>query len=263
MRALAGKRVVVTRADEQADALCAALEAAGAEPLRCPTIRIAPPASFAEMDAAFERIADYHWVVFTSANGVRATLQRARELGAPLPRQSGPRVAAVGRVTAAALTERGVGVSFVPETEGSSALALTLPEVRGLRVLLAQGDKADPILARVLRKRGAAQVDVLTAYLTHTVAPAGPALEELRNGLDAITFTSPSTVAGFVSLGPDWRGLVRRAVVATIGPTTTAAAMTSGIGVHAEARERTTAALVEAVSLALTMGARSRTEVGE
>jgi uroporphyrinogen III methyltransferase/synthase len=259
MNALVGKRVVVTRADEQADALCAALESAGAEPLRCPTIRIAPPPSFDEMDEALGRLDDYHWVVFTSANGVRTTLARASELGGAAARLSAARVAAVGRVTAAALSERGVPVGFVPaDAEGSSALAMSLPEVRGLRVLLALGDKADPILARVLRKRGAARVDVVTAYLTHPLTPVGPALEELRNGVDAITFTSPSTVAGFVSMGPDWRGLIRRAVVATIGPTTTAAAMSSGIGVHAEARERTTVALVEAVSFALRMGAKAR-----
>lgn len=258
MRALSGKRVAVTRADEQADALCAALEAAGAESIRCPTIRIAPPVSFDAMDAALGRLTEYQWVVFTSANGVRTTLARAQELGAPAAGLAHARVAAVGRVTAAALTQRGVPVGFVPAEEGSSALANTLPEVRGLRVLLALGDKADPILARTLRKRGAVQVDVVTAYLTHPVAPSGGGLEELRNGVDAITFTSPSTVAGFVSLGPDWRGLIRRAVVATIGPTTTAAAMTSGVGVHAEAAERTTGALLEAVSFALTMGSKSR-----
>lgn len=253
MNILAGKRVVVTRADEQADALCAALEAAGAEAVRCPTIRIAAPASFAEMDAALGRLTEYHWVVFTSANGVRTTLARAHELGAPVERLAAARVAAVGRVTAAALAERGVPVGFVPAEEGSSALANTLPKVRGLRLLLALGDKSDPILPRTLRMRGAAQVDVVTAYLTQPVTPAGPALEELRIGVHAVTFTSPSTVAGFVSMGPDWRGLIRRAVVATIGPTTTAAAMASGIGVHAEARERTAPAWVEAVSSALTM----------
>jgi uroporphyrinogen-III synthase len=256
MRALSGKRVVVTRADEQADALCAALAAAGAEPVRCPTIRIAPPDSFEEMDSALGRLPEYDWVVFTSANGVRSTLTRAEQLGAPVASLAAARVAAVGRVTAAALTERGVQVGFVPVEEGSSGLASTLPDVLGLRVLLALGDKADPILARILRKRGAGQVDVMTAYLTHPVAPAGEGLEGLRNGADAITFTSPSTVAGFVSLGPDWRGLIRRAVVATIGPTTTAAAMSSGVGVHAEAAARTTTALLEAVSYALTMGSR-------
>jgi len=256
--ALWAKRVVVTRADEQADALCAALDTAGAVPVRCPTIRITPPASFADLDAALSRLAVYDWVVFTSANGVRATLARASHLGVQPTSLPAVRVAAVGRVTAAALEERGVSVAFVPGEERSGSLASSLPEVERRRVLLALGDKADPAIAHVLLGRGAAEVDVVTAYRTLPVAPEGPGLEELKIGVDAVTFTSPSTVAGFVSLGPDWRGLIRRAVVATIGPTTTAAAMSLGVGVHAEAKERTTTALVEAVSIALSMGARSR-----
>jgi uroporphyrinogen III methyltransferase/synthase len=259
MKLLVNRRVVVTRADDQADALCTGLEAQGAEPVRCPTIRIAPPASFDDVDRALGRLADYDWVVFTSANGVRTALARAAELGIPDAALGGRRVAAVGRVTAAALAERGVAVGFVPSSQGASGLARSLPEVQGMRVLLAHGDKADPILRRILEERGALSVDVVTTYVTLSVSPSGPALEELRKGVDAITFTSPSTVTGFVSMGPDWRALIRRAVVATIGPTTTAAAMASGVGVHAEARERTTAALIDAVAVALGMGSPTRT----
>jgi len=249
--------VAVTRADDQADALCAALEARGAEPVRTPTIRIEPPPSLFELDAALAAVARYDWLVFTSANGVRIACDRAKEIGAGPFGSGGRRVAAVGRVTAAALEARGVPVAFVPSPEGSSALARALPNVEGRRVLLARGDKADAALGRILSGRGAG-VDQVTAYLTVPVAPAGRGLDELSIGVDAITFTSPSTVAGFVSLGPDWRGLIRRTAVATIGPTTTAAAMTRGLGVHAEAKERTTAALVEAVAAALTMGARAK-----
>jgi uroporphyrinogen III methyltransferase/synthase len=255
---LSRRRVAVTRADEQADSLCAALEARGAVPVRTPTIRIAPPHSFAEVDDALGRIDEYDWLVFTSANGVRSVLERAAVLGVDLTDRA-PRIAAVGRVTAARLGESGLPVDFVPSVEGSAGLGDTLPEVEGRRVLLARGDQADASLPRTLRERGA-HVDSMTVYLTLPVAPSGAGLEELSIGVDAITFTSPSTVTGFVSLGPDWRGLIRRSVVATIGPATTAAAMTSGIGVHAEARERTTAALVEAVESALTMGAKAKSK---
>lgn len=256
MSILSRRRVAVTRADERADALCAALEARGAEPVRVPTIRIGPPPAPAELDAALARVADYDWLVFTSANGVRMALDRASEIAVEAA-LAGRRVAAVGRVTAAELEARGVPVAFVPAQEGSGALARALPDVEGRRVLLARGDKADPALARVLSERGA-RVEQVTAYVTVPVAPSGQGLEELSIGVDVITFTSPSTVEGFVSLGPDWRGLIRRTAVATIGPTTTAAAMASGLGVHAEAEERTTAALVEAVAVALTMGANAK-----
>ena len=262
MRWLSGRRVVVTRADEQADALCASLEGSGAVAVRCPTIRIGPPASFDALDAALGRLGSYDWVVFTSANGARATLDRLQELGAPLSALRATRVAAVGRVTAAVLAERGVDVAFVPAAEGSRSLGETLADVENRSVLLALGDKADPILKRILGGRAARRVDAVTAYRTIPVPPAGSGLEELRIGVDAVTFTSPSTVAGFVSLGPDWRGLIRRAVVATIGPTTTAAAMASGVGVHAEARDRSMPALVEAVASALAMGTRAGKEFG-
>lgn len=254
MRSLAGRRVVVTRSDEQADALCSRLEGLGAVAVRCPTIRIGPPATFDELDAALARLEGYDWVVFTSANGVRAIFDRLEAIEAFAPALRAARIAAVGRVTASALEEHGVDVAFVPEVEGSRALGEALSDVAGRNILLALGDKADPMLKKLLRGRSARRVDTVTAYRTIPIPPSGQGLEELRIGVDAVTFTSPSTVAGFVSLGPDWRGYIRRAVVATIGPTTTAAAMASGVGVHAEARDRSMPALIEAVASALAMG---------
>jgi uroporphyrinogen-III synthase len=242
---LAGKRVVVTRAADQAADLCARLEAAGAVPVRCPTIVISPPLSYDEVDRALASLGSFEWAVFTSANGVRFLLERA-SLPAAL------RVAAVGKTTAAAMERHGISVAFVPTEEGAHGLAETLPDVEGRPVLLVQGDKSDHLLATELRVRGA-RVTTVVAYRTVPVAPSGAGLEALKEGADALTFTSPSTVEGFVALGPDWRGLARRAVVATMGPTTTAAALTRGLGVHAEARERSMDALVDAVASAFGM----------
>jgi uroporphyrinogen-III synthase len=238
------KRVVVTRADEQASELAAMLEAAGAVPVRCPTIVIAPPASYDEVDAALVRLASHEWVAFTSANGVRALLSRADAQGVRLDTA---RVAAVGQATARALAERGVPVAFVPRQESGHALGESLPEVEGRAILLARGDRAAPALVRVLTERGA-KVSAVAAYRTLPVAPSGAGLEELREGADVITFTSPSAAEGFVSLGPEWRSLARRATVVTIGPTTTAAALSLGFGVHAEAQERSMRALVDAIA---------------
>jgi uroporphyrinogen-III synthase len=243
MRSIEGKRVVITRADEQAGELAALLEAAGAVPVRAPTILIAPPASYAELDAALAGVRAHDWLVFTSANGVRSLLGRAEQLGVELR----TRVAAVGGTTSRALGERGVPVAFVPPEERASALGATLPDVEARSVLLVRGEKADPALARLLEARGA-HVAAVTAYRTLPVAPSGQGLEELRLGTDVITFTSPSTVEGFVSLGPEWRSLARHAIVVTIGPTTTAAALELGFGVHAEAHERSMSALVDAIA---------------
>mgnify|MGYP001186434493 CR=1 FL=1 len=248
MSILRGKRVAVTRSDEQADELCAKLEAMGAVPVRCPTIRIGPPTSYEAVDAALGAVGAYDWVVLTSGNGVRAVLARLEEIGVPAARLGSTKVAAVGRVTAAALAAHGIAVAFVPAVEGSRSLAETLPDVTGRRILVAQGEKADPILARVLRGRGARLVDVVTAYRTIPIPPSGAALEELRRGVDAITFTSPSTVAGFIGLGAGWREIADGVIVASIGPTTTAAARATGFHVHAEARERSVSALIDALA---------------
>jgi uroporphyrinogen-III synthase len=152
----------------------------------------------------------------------------------------------VGRSTAELLEARGLPAAFVPAEEGGRALADTLPDVDGKPALIVQGDRSDPTLAKALQARGAG-VTTVAAYRTLPTAPSGAGLAALEEGADALTFTSPSTVEGFVSLGPDWRGLARRAVVVTIGPTTTAAALSRGFGVHAEATERNMSALVDAV----------------
>ena len=254
MSALRGKRVAVTRSDEQAEELCTRLDALGAMSLRCPTIRIGPPSSWQAVDAALRALDTYDWVVVSSANGARAVLARLEEIGAPSPPLRTVRLAAVGRATAGVLAARGVPAAFVPSIEGSKSLAETLPDVAGRRILVAQGDKADSILATVLRGRGAHRVDRVTAYRTIPTPPTGAALEELRRGIDAITFTSPSTVAGFIELGPEWRNLADGVLVASIGPMTTATARASGLEVHAEARERTMSALVEALATGFTGG---------
>src|SRR6476646_925016 len=75
-RPLADKRIAITRAEEQAGDLMARLRGLGAAPLLCPAIAIAPPADFAPLDTAIERLTQYDWLIVTSVNGVRALLGR-------------------------------------------------------------------------------------------------------------------------------------------------------------------------------------------
>jgi uroporphyrinogen-III synthase len=254
MRPLEGRRIAVTRAEEQAGPLCSELEAAGAIPLRCATIRVTSPESFVALDEALHGLGDYDWLVFTSTNGVRATLDRMEELGLSLSLLHAVRVAAVGPQTARALLERGVHADFVPDEGRSEAVARELTPVEGARVLLARGDLADRSAERVLRERGASVVDAVVAYRTVPAAPSAQALEELSAGVDGITFTSPSTVRGFVEMGPRWRDITRGVVVATIGPTTTAAAREAGFDVRAEAQDRTMHGLVAALERGFSHG---------
>jgi uroporphyrinogen-III synthase len=252
--ALVGKRVVVTRAPEQAGELCRALEARGAAAIRCPTIRLAEPGSWLEVDAALQRVDGYDWLVFASPNGVRFTLGRLDALGIRSEAPRGPRVAAVGPRTAEALVERGFEVAFVAPDEGSVPLAKALAHVKGASILMLRSDRADPTAAGILRRRGARNVDEVVAYRTVPTAPEARALQRLRRGFDGITFTSPSTVAGFLAIGPEWHSVAAGAIVASLGPATTAAARDAGLVVQ-EALERTMSGLVDALEAGFALGA--------
>jgi len=251
VRRLAGKRIVVTRAEQQAADLCGLLEAEGAIPIRCPSIRIAAPDSYEALDAGLHRLHEYRWIVFTSANAVRAVLDRMRQIDVPDGALAATYVAAVGPRTLHELEARGIPVAYVPEEHRSAALAEQLQVESGARILLPRSEIAsrDPI--GTLRGRGV-EVDAVVAYRT-VLAPHNPTVvAELRRGFDAITFTSPSTVEGFIHARPEWRDLLRSAIVVTVGPVTSAAVRSAGIHMHFEARGRTMEGLTEALVAALT-----------
>ncbi len=257
---LAGRRIVITRAREQSGPLLAELRALGAEALECPAIAIAPPADYAPLDAALRALAGYDWLLFTSANGARVAFARMRELGLSagdppairLP--AGLRVGAIGPATAATLAEYGVQADFVPDTYVAEAVVAQIGDVAGQRILLPRADIARPALAEGLRAKGAlvTQVD---AYRTVPGAGNPQALALLAAGqVDAVTFTSSSTVRFFLDMlaeaGLDHaaaRAALARTQVVCIGPITAATARECGIPVAAVADEYTAAGVVAAL----------------
>ncbi|WP_018084946.1 uroporphyrinogen-III C-methyltransferase [Desulfurispora thermophila] len=251
---LFGRRVLVTRSREQASALCAAVEQLGGEPIEFPVIQIVDPESYAPLDRAIARIRRYHWIIFTSANGVRYFFRRLWEQGGDVRDLQGINIAAIGPQTRLAVERYGIRVAYVPEEYRAEAV------VDGLRgglqsgqaVLLPRADIARDVLPRQLRQMGL-QVDEVTAY--RTVAGAGNAdmiRELLQAGqIDYVTFTSSSTVRNFVSAlnHPDLPGLLQsRAVkVAAIGPVTAQTARELGLPVHIQAGRYTIEGLLEAI----------------
>ena len=238
-RPLFGRTIVVTRAREQASELRARLTALGASVLELPSIAIEP------VDFALPELDAYGWVIFTSVNGVHAFFDRglapagldARALG-------GVRVAAIGPGTAAALADRGIRVDLVPERFVAESLLEAFPEpaTPGVGVLLARAEQARDVLPEGLGTRGYT-VDILPVYKTVTAAPDPAALAAVREGsVDAVTFTSSSTVRNFVDLvGP----LADPApTVVSIGPVTSDTARELGLTVAAEAAEHTIDGLV-------------------
>jgi uroporphyrinogen-III synthase len=248
-RPLAGKRVVVTRPRAQAGELCDLLTARGAVPVQFPTIEIAPNENLSALDEAVAAglAGSYQWIIFTSANGVAAFWSRleARNVGPGLPATTN--VAAIGPATASALRHLGVEPRFVPDEYRAEAIVEQIGDVRGDHILLPRADIAREMLAVELRRRGAV-VDEISAYRTLPVQPDPAGLAELRRGVDAVTFTSSSTVRSFVAMFDGKTSPWDAAVIACIGPVTAETARQAGLPVHVEATEYTTHGLVAALA---------------
>ena len=245
MSGLRGRTVVVTRAGHQAGALADLLTARGATVLPIPTIAIAPPVEWEAVDAALAALDGYDWIVFTSANAVAAVWERLGHLGVVLP--AGLRTAAVGPPTAAALAARGAAVPVLPATFQGDLLAGVMPDLAGARVLLPRGDLARDATVEALEAAGAL-VERLTVYRTIPVevAPADRAL--LREGVDAITFTAPSTVRNFAAaMGGEVSAVLGGTLVACIGPVTAEAVRELALPEPLQAPEATSASLVAAL----------------
>jgi uroporphyrinogen-III synthase/uroporphyrinogen III methyltransferase/synthase len=196
--ALAGRRVLATRASHQAGKLSEGLRTLGAEPVEVPVLEIAPPESFATLDAALRQIDRYDWLILTSANAVRAVAERAEELRIGLEHSAQLKVAVVGEATAAAARKAGLQVTFVPEAYLAESLVAGLLEgihlqTMGVRVLLARAAVARDVIPDALRDAGIA-VDVVEAY-RNVLPEAAPELllKAVANGIDAVTFTSSSS----------------------------------------------------------------------
>ena len=244
MNGLQGKSVVITRSRAQATPFARALAARGAIPVLFPTIDIRPLDDCAALDRALKHAARYGWIVFTSVNAVTAVWERLAALGLTAIPGAG-RIAAVGPATAAALAERGASIGAMPADFRGAAIAGALGRLAGLRVLLPRADIGREETAEALREAGA-EVEEIVAYHTTPAAPDPGSLAALRGRVDAVTFTSPSTVRNFVTLvGPGARDLLARSLVACIGPVTAAAVTELGLAPPLQAPHSTGEALLD------------------
>ncbi|MCB0210116.1 MAG: uroporphyrinogen-III C-methyltransferase [Anaerolineae bacterium] len=261
---LLGKRVLVTRPTHQAADFMATLRRLGAEPISFPTIEIQPAEDTRQLDAAILRLAEYRakldlskphaqrpqppyqWLVLTSANGVTAFWQRLAYLGLDARCLASVNIAAIGPATASVLLDYSIRADLIPEVytaEGVLAAFDALGSVAGQRFLLARADIARKTLAEGLQQRGA-WVDEFAAYRTvpvegkHSPPPA-----------DIVTFTSSSTVQGYVNCldGRNPAEALADSQVVCIGPITAATAEKLGVPVQAVAEEYTIEGIVEAL----------------
>jgi uroporphyrinogen III methyltransferase/synthase len=236
-RPLFGRRIVVTRSREQAGELIDMLEERGANAIAAPTIRVGVPENTGPLDDAVAAASSFDWIVFTSGNAVNSFMSRLAAV-ADLRELKGVRICAVGPSTAARLQRYGIRADLMPaeyRTEGVLDSLRTLGPLRGRRVLLPRSDLARDVLADELRQAGAEVVDVV-AYRTTLAQPDGAGDYDiyrmlLEGQIDAVTFTSASTVRNFAQIHGQEQAadLLRGTVVAAIGPVTAEAAEHLGI----------------------------------
>jgi uroporphyrinogen III methyltransferase/synthase len=260
-RPLFGKRVLLTRAREQASETAEQLRAQGAEPVVVPAIEIHPPADAEPLRRALAalRSGHYAWVAFTSSNGVERTWGELVASGADARAVAPAKVAAIGPATARALEKRGIRADVVAKEFRGEGLADAMLETmglggvagRGTRVLLARAAQARDALPEALRAAGC-QVDVVPAYETHAPPPdvAEGLVRDLQAGrVDAVAFTSSSTVNNLCDLlGPQAPSLLAGVRVAAIGPITRDTASERGLRVDVVPAQYTVPALVAALA---------------
>jgi len=241
-------RVLVTRPAAQADELARLLTARDMVPIMVPTVAIDTDATAAGLDAMLSDLAGADWLVLTSANGAEALAARLAASGRALP--DGLRLAAVGPATAGALRAASIAVDHVPDVYLTAAIAEGLGRVAGRRVVLARADAATRTLREALEARGAV-VEETVAYRTIEGPQANhDALRAaIHHGLEAIAFTSGSTVRGLMQLASPLDLARARTVPAfCIGPVTAAVARRLGFDVCAVADEHTSAGLADAIA---------------
>ncbi|MFO7964281.1 MAG: uroporphyrinogen-III C-methyltransferase [Desulfobacterales bacterium] len=254
---LLGKRIIVTRAREQASRLVQNLSDLGARCIEFPTIRIMPPQSWDPLDNAIDGLNEYHWIIFTSVNGVRFFFERLFMNNRDVRSLGHVKTACIGPATAAELFTFGIRTDVLPDSYRAESVvdAFRDIDIRNRKILLPRAENARPVLPKELRKMGAA-VDEITAYTTQTVAEESgfdqdaSLLETLaEKGADVITFTSSSTVTNFKAMLPekDFAALMQGLTVACIGPITAETAEKLGFHVNIIADRYTIDGLCDAI----------------
>lgn len=251
-RPLFGKKIVITRARSQASDLVDKLSKLGASCIEIPTIEIAPPDDNVPLKSAVENLEQYDWVVFTSVNGVKFFFDTLYDMGKDVRTLGHLKFACIGPVTKERLMDHGIISDILPETYRAESVvqAFSHMDMKNKRVLLPRARIARTILPEELAKMGA-QVDEVTAYETKLNSEGKQALIRLLKDreIDAVTFTSSSTVTNFMSFfeTKEDKELLKQVLFASIGPITSDTARSLGIEPHIEAKEYTIPGLIDSL----------------
>jgi len=252
-RPLAGRRILVTRAEEKGNRFARLLEERGAEVLQVPLIRLEDPDSWEPLDSALTRLASFHHLLFTSANAVDRFFERLRRQGAAGNLPDTLSITAVGPRTAQAVARWGHGVDRVARAFRAEGIldALSDLELASREILLPRAQEARQLLVQELTRRGA-RVTVVAVYRNVLVEESRqPLLKALRGGsVDVATFASASAVRHFVQLAGagEVLSLMRDVKVACLGEVTADEARTLGLDPQIVSARSTLEDLVEAIA---------------
>jgi uroporphyrinogen-III synthase len=249
---LAGKRIVVTRAPEQAQELVVALEKLGAEVFLLPMISFAPPCEWRQLDEQLRKLDFFDAIIFLSKNAVRYIFHRCALLGIKCEMvQANHFIAAVGPGTGQALAEKGVRANYVAKKGTGEPFARELRRaLAGRNVLLPRSDRGDERLTNALREIGARVTEVIAYRTMEPAAIDSNILGRVRRGeVDAVVFASPSAVRNFAAVigAAEISTISARVSFVAIGPTTATAIRDSGACVEIAAEESSPSGIVKAL----------------
>lgn len=236
------------------------LEDLGAEIFEFPTIEIAPPESYKELDESIDGIETYNWIIFTSANGFKYFLQRLLDKNRDIRDLRGIKICAIGTKTADAIRNYGIKVDMIPEEFNAEGLveaflkevSSTLVGVRsfkGIRFLLPRAEIAREIFPQKVRDLGG-EIDTPVAYRAIKPEKHGKRLKRfLKEGrISVATFTSGATFNNFVDImGEDAIDVLKDVTIAVIGPVTARAIEKAGLKVSIMPKEATIKAMVDEI----------------
>ncbi len=255
---LAGRTVVITRAQDQANEFVSELERYGASVVLCPTIEIRELESYERLDETIDHLYGYDWLIFTSVNGVEYFFQRLKTANRKVSDLDELKVCAIGEATADRLRDLHVHVDVIPEEFKAEGVFSALERfvggaeaLAGLNVLIPRASVARDYLPKTLEKAGA-RVDVVPAYRTELPADLdrGRVAAILSGGADCIAFTSSSTVKNLARLfdTEDLSGALAAVVIACIGDVTATTAADYGLQVKIQPQQFTIPALARAIA---------------
>ncbi len=247
---LFGKKIIVTRAREQASTLVEILEEEGAYVIEFPTIEIVEPEDYSELDKAIKNIKTYDWLIFTSVNGVKFFLNRLKYHKKDVRVLDGINICAIGPKTAETFEKFGIIPDFIPEKYQAEYIIEGLEKIgiNGKKFLLPRAKVAREILPKKIRELGG-NIDVVTVYETKMPdTKKDEVIDMLKNNeIDYITFTSSSTVKNFIEMIENKIELLKNVKLVSIGPITSDTIKSFELTPSIEAKKYTIEGLKEAI----------------